>query len=80
MIIWFVPVIAADAVAAAVLGFVFGPWYLIAMNQAARILPQWLLPGSMGWIAGFGQGGSAIFPFIAGSIAQATSIESFPPM
>jgi hypothetical protein len=34
----------------------------------------------MGWIAGFGQGGSAIFPFIAGSIAQATSIESFPPM
>lgn len=50
------------------------------MNEAARILPQWLLAGSMGWIAGFGQAGSAFFPFITGAISQRTTIRSFPPM
>ncbi|KAJ6489886.1 major facilitator superfamily domain-containing protein [Mycena sanguinolenta] len=78
--IWFVPSVVGNAVAAAFLGFVLGPWYPIAMNFAARIIPRWLLAPSMGWIAGFGQAGSALFPFITGTIAQRTTIRSFPPL
>jgi hypothetical protein len=37
--------------------------YPILMNHAARILPRWILTGSIGWIAGFGQAGSALLPF-----------------
>ncbi|KAF9457972.1 major facilitator superfamily domain-containing protein [Collybia nuda] len=79
-IIWFVPSLIGGAIAAAFLGLVLAPWYPVAMNEAARILPQWLLAGSMGWIAGFGQAGSALFPFITGAISQRTSIRSFPPI
>ncbi|KAF9457967.1 major facilitator superfamily domain-containing protein, partial [Collybia nuda] len=78
--IWFVPSIVGGAIAASFLGLFLAPWYPIAMNEAARILPQWLLAGSMGWIAGFGQAGSALFPFMTGAISQRTSIRSFPPM
>ena len=50
------------------------------MNQAARILPAWLLTPSIGWIAGFGQAGSAVLPFITGALAQSTGIGSLQPL
>lgn len=80
LVIWFVSSVVGDAIAASFLGLVLAPWYPIAMNEASRMLPQWLLAGSMGWIAGFGQAGSALFPFITGAVAQRTSIRSFPPL
>ncbi len=51
--------------------------YPIAMNQAGRVLPQWLLTGSIGWIAGFGQAGSAAIPFITGVISSKTWDQEF---
>ncbi|KAJ7601086.1 major facilitator superfamily domain-containing protein [Mycena floridula] len=80
LMIWFASSVIADAVAAALLGFFLGPWYPLGMNQTARVIPQWLLPGSMGWIAGFGQAGSALLPFIVGTVSQKVGIESFPPL
>ncbi|KAF9457978.1 major facilitator superfamily domain-containing protein [Collybia nuda] len=80
LIIWFLPSAIGGGIAASFLGFVLASWYPVAMNEASRILPQWLLAGSMGWIAGFGQAGSALFPFITGVVAQRTSIRSFPPL
>jgi len=59
---------------------VLGPMYPIAMNQAGRILPQWLLTGSIGWIAGFGQAGSAAIPFITGVISSKHGISSLEPL
>ncbi|KAL1663702.1 hypothetical protein GGF50DRAFT_115793 [Schizophyllum commune] len=49
------------------------------MNQAARILPAWLITPSIGWIAGFGQAGSAVSPLITGALAQSTSFKSLQP-
>ncbi|KAJ7572004.1 MFS general substrate transporter [Mycena floridula] len=79
-ILWFVPSIVGDAVAVGLLGFVIGPWYPIAMNHAARIIPPWLLAPCMGWLAGFGQAGSALFPFITGVVFEKVGIQSFPPI
>ena len=63
ILIWLVPSLIADAFAVSVIGILLGPMYPIVMNHSARILPRWMLTGSIGWIAGFGQAGSALIPF-----------------
>jgi hypothetical protein len=50
------------------------------MNYAGRVIPRWILTGSIGWIAGFGQAGSAVFPFITGAIASKTGIKALQPL
>jgi len=53
-----VPSLIGGAVAVSIVGVVLGPMYPIAMNQAGRVLTQWLLTGSIGWISGFGHAGN----------------------
>ena len=36
--------------------------------------------GSIGWIAGFGQAGSALLPFMTGAIASKTGISALQPL
>ncbi|KAI4520809.1 MFS general substrate transporter [Schizophyllum commune Loenen D] len=79
LIVWLVPSLIGGGVAVSLVGLLLGPFYPIAMNQAARILPAWLLTPSIGWIAGFGQAGSAVLPFITGALAQSTGIGSLQP-
>ncbi|KAL1676951.1 major facilitator superfamily domain-containing protein [Schizophyllum commune] len=79
LVVWLVPSLIGGGVAVALVGVILGPCYPIAMNQAARILPAWLITPSIGWIAGFGQAGSAVLPLITGALAQSTSIKSLQP-
>ncbi|RXW14533.1 hypothetical protein EST38_g11321 [Candolleomyces aberdarensis] len=78
-VIWFVPSLVGNAVVVSIIGLLLGPMYPIAMNQASRILPPWILTGSIGWIAGFGQAGSALLPFLTGAIADRHGIQSLHP-
>ncbi|EIW85949.1 MFS general substrate transporter [Coniophora puteana RWD-64-598 SS2] len=80
LIVWFVPSLAGDAVAVAIVGFFFGPMYPIAMNHARRVFPRWILTGSVGWIAGVGQAGSALVPFMAGAVASKAGIKTLQPV
>ncbi|KAK7684563.1 hypothetical protein QCA50_012510 [Cerrena zonata] len=80
LIVWLVPSLIGGGVAISFVGFVLGPIYPIVMNHAARILPPWILTGSIGWIAGFGQAGSAFIPFITGAIASSKGIGSLQPL
>ncbi|KAH0578292.1 hypothetical protein H2248_003918 [Termitomyces sp. 'cryptogamus'] len=80
MVIWFVPSLIGDAIAVSVIGILLGPMYPIAMNHAGRVLPRWILTGSIGWIAGFGQAGSAILPFMTGAISSKYGIKSMQPL
>ena len=50
------------------------------MNHAARVLPPWLLTGAIGWIAGFGQAGSALLPFLTGALAGKAGIKALQPL
>ncbi|KAG1745199.1 MFS general substrate transporter [Suillus lakei] len=70
LIVWLVPSLIGGGVAISIIGVVLGPMYPIAMNHTVRILPEWLVTGSIGWIAGFGQ---------AGSCALTTGIKSLQP-
>ncbi|KAF8155520.1 hypothetical protein B0H34DRAFT_808609 [Crassisporium funariophilum] len=78
--IWFVPSLIENAIAVFVVGVLLGPMYPIVMNQASRILPRGILTGSIGWIAGSGQAGSAALPFMTGAIASRHGIQSLQPL
>lgn len=56
------------------------PMYPIIMNQAGAFIPRHLLTGSIGWIAGCGQVGSAAFPFMTGALASRWDIQVLPPL
>ncbi|KAF5327217.1 hypothetical protein D9619_005088 [Psilocybe cf. subviscida] len=78
--IWLTPSLIENAVAVCIVGVVLGPMYPIAMGQAMRVLPRWMLTGSIGWIAGVGQAGSALLPFLTGTLAQKQGIRSLQPL
>jgi fucose permease len=80
LIVWFVPSLIGDAVAVSIVGVLLGPIYPIVTNEAGRILPRWLLTGAIGWIAGFGQAGSAVLPFMTGALASKVGIKSLQPL
>ncbi|KIY70510.1 MFS general substrate transporter [Cylindrobasidium torrendii FP15055 ss-10] len=78
--IWFVPSIIENAVAVSVIGMLLGPMYPILVGHCTRILPPWLLTGSVGWITGIGVSGSAMMPFFTGLIASRYGIKSLQPL
>jgi fucose permease len=80
LIIWFVPSLIGDAVAVCVVGVLLGPMYPIAINHCRRVVPRWLLTGAIGWIAGVGQAGSALIPFMVGAIAQSSGMKTLQPV
>ncbi|KAI0071065.1 MFS general substrate transporter [Panus rudis PR-1116 ss-1] len=80
LVVWLVPSLIGGAVAVSIVGMLLGPMYPIIMNHAGRVLSPWLLAGSIGWIAGFGQAGSAFLPFLTGAIAQSKGIVSLQPL
>ncbi|CAA7269998.1 unnamed protein product [Cyclocybe aegerita] len=79
-VIWFVPSLIGNAVAVCFAGLCLGPMYPLAVNQAKRILPGHMLTGVIGWMAGFGQTGSALLPFMTGAIASKHGLQSMPPL
>ncbi|KAI0760312.1 MFS general substrate transporter [Fomes fomentarius] len=80
LVVWLVPSLIGGAVAVSFVGVLLGPIYPIVMNHAGRVLPPWLLTGSIGWIAGFGQAGSALLPFMTGALASRVGIKSLQPL
>ncbi|KAJ7634866.1 MFS general substrate transporter [Roridomyces roridus] len=78
-VVWFVPSFVGGGVAVSCIGVVLGPIYPIIMNRVGRIIPRWLHSGSIGWVAGFGQAGSAVLPFISGAIASKSGIRALQP-
>ncbi|TDL25165.1 MFS general substrate transporter [Rickenella mellea] len=79
VIIWRIPSLVGDAVAVSLVGVLLGPMYPILMNQSAKLVAPWLLTGSIGWISGFGQTGSAFLPFLTGALAAKFGIQSLQP-
>ncbi|TFK84381.1 MFS general substrate transporter [Polyporus arcularius HHB13444] len=77
--VWVVPSLIENAVAVAFVGLLLGPMYPILMNHTTKILPRWLLTGCMGYIAGIGQAGSAVLPFLTGLLASRFGITSLQP-
>ncbi|KAI5123262.1 hypothetical protein M0805_001351 [Coniferiporia weirii] len=80
LVVWRVPSLIGDAVAVSFIGLFIGPMYPILMNVTGRLIPPWLLNGSIGWISSFGYAGSALLPFITGALASRFGIVSLQPV
>ncbi|KAG8931616.1 hypothetical protein FRC02_002438 [Tulasnella sp. 418] len=80
LVIWFVPNLIGNAIAVALVGMLLGPCYPICLNVAGSLLPQSILVGSIGWIAGLGQTGAAMFPFITGAMASKHGVQVLQPL
>ncbi|KAK7034515.1 hypothetical protein VNI00_012362 [Paramarasmius palmivorus] len=80
LVVWLVPSLIGGALSISLVGVLLGPMYPITMNHAGRVLPRWLLTSSIGWIAGFGQAGSAVLPFMTGALAGRFGIWSLQPL
>ena len=78
--VWVVPSLVGNAISVAFIGLLLGPMYPILMNHSTSILPRWLLTGCMGYIAGVGQAGSAVLPFLTGLLASKFGIASLQPL
>ena len=80
MIVWLVPSFTAAAISISIIGILLGPMYPIVVNHAAFVLPRHLVNGAVGWMSACGAGGSALLPFIIGTIASHWGIESLQPL
>ncbi|KZT69016.1 MFS general substrate transporter [Daedalea quercina L-15889] len=78
--IWTVPSLFENAVAVSFIGLFMGPMYPIMMNHSTALLPHWLRTGSMGYIAGIGQTGSAVLPLVTGLLASKFGIGTLQPL
>ena len=54
--------------------------YPIAINHVALVLPRHLVNGTIGWMSACGASGSALLPFITGTISSNFGIESLQPL
>ena len=80
LLTWFVPSVVGDAIAVSLIGLLLGPMYPLAMAHSGKIIPEWLVTASISFMAGIGQSGSAILPFVTGAIAGKWGIESLQPL
>ncbi|KAI0064128.1 hypothetical protein BV25DRAFT_1823672 [Artomyces pyxidatus] len=80
LVVWLVPNLVSGAVSISFVGLVLGPIFPIVMNETSKILPRWMLTGSIGWISAFGVSGSAALPFVAGVLVQEKGIWTLQPL
>ena len=78
MIVWLVPLFMAAAISVSIIGIISGPMHPVAIHHTTRVLPRHLANETVEWMSACGQAGSAILPFITGTMAA--RIQSLQPL
>lgn len=76
---WLVPGAAMASVSFVLLGFWLGPVFPTTMAVAPRLTVPRLVPTAIGLINGVSVVGGAVFPWLAGAIAQGVGSWTLPP-
>ncbi|KAI9290224.1 major facilitator superfamily domain-containing protein [Umbelopsis sp. AD052] len=79
ILIWKATSIGADAAGLVIAGFFLGPMFPTAIAITHQTLPKYMHATAIGFIAAFGQGGVAFFPFINGQIIDKAGINAMMP-
>jgi fucose permease len=79
MLIWFVPNSIAAGVGFCFIGFSLGPIYPLTVALTPQLVPTRLAPSTIGFLVSLSILGLALFPWIAGILAQSTSFLSLLP-
>jgi fucose permease len=54
--------------------------YPIAISHAGRVIPRSLVTGAIGWITAAGAAGSALLPFLTGTVAGKLGVGALQPL
>jgi fucose permease len=70
ILLWLIPNGVMMAISLGIIGFCLGPIYPTTLAVMAKLVPSRLLPSTIGFVASLSILGVAIFPWLAGLIAQ----------
>ncbi len=70
LLIWLVPLNGLSAFGLCLTGYCLGPIFPTTIALMSRLVPARILPSAIGFLASLGSMGAALFPWIAGNLAQ----------
>lgn len=79
LLIWLPPLEITTVLGLGLTGFSLGPIYPTTIAVISRIIPQRLLPSSIGFAAGTSAIGGAFLPWLAGNMAQGLGLWTLLP-
>jgi fucose permease len=79
MLTWALPGVAMASVSFVLLGFCLGPIFPTTMAVAPRLTESRLVPTAIGVLNGVSVVGGAVFPWLAGAIAESAGVWTLPP-
>ncbi len=79
LLTWIVPGIPMAAVSLVLFGFFLGPLFPTTMAIAPQLASPSLLPTTIGLLNGVSVIGGAVFPWLAGAIAESVGVWTLPP-
>jgi fucose permease len=80
VVVWISKSFLVDFIAIATCGFVMGPVYPVTVSLVTKATPHGYHPGALSLMACVGQFGSALFPFVVGSLADIYGIKVLQPV
>jgi len=79
LIVWLIPINAVAAFGLCLTGFCLGPIFPTTIGLMSQLVPSRLLASAVGFLASLGSMGAALFPWLAGNLAQAVGLWSLMP-
>jgi len=79
LLVWLVPVEIVSAGALLLIGFSLGPIFPTTIALMSKLVSARILPSAIGFIASLGSMGGALFPWLAGNLAQHIGLWSLLP-
>jgi fucose permease len=79
LLVWLVPETIPSALGLWLAGFSLGPIFPSTIALTSEWVPPRLLPSAIGFLASFGAMGAALFPWLAGNLAEAVGLWSLLP-
>ena len=79
LIVWLIPLNAVAAFGLCFTGFCLGPIFPTTIGLMSQLVPSRLLASAIGFLVSFGSMGAALFPWLAGNLAQAVGLWSLMP-
>jgi fucose permease len=79
LVIWLAPLPALAAFGLGLTGYALGPIYPTTIALVPGLVPARLVPSAVGFLASLGSMGAALFPWLAGNLAQAVGLWSLMP-
>ena len=79
LIVWLIPISAVAALGLCFTGFCLGPIFPTTIGLMSQLVPSRLLASAIGFLVSLGSMGAALFPWLAGNLAQAVGLWSLMP-